>query len=79
MKKIPHSTDEGMDFVIIGVCKGDWKWFGINSWNDLLIHAFTEEQIKSWEELERKQKLNDTVRKMRKFFQKYQRINLKIK
>jgi len=74
MKKLPRSTDKGMDNVIRGVCKGDWKRFGIHSWNDLLIQTFTEEQIKSWEELERKRKFNEAVIKIRKFFQKFQRL-----
>ncbi|MHA1149237.1 MAG: hypothetical protein ACTSR8_13440 [Promethearchaeota archaeon] len=40
--KKPTSRDKGMFVIYNAIGRGEWKDFGINSWNDLLMHTFGE-------------------------------------
>ncbi|MHA1148415.1 MAG: hypothetical protein ACTSR8_09230 [Promethearchaeota archaeon] len=41
-KKIPTSVDKGIPVIYNIIQSGEWNCFGINSWNDLLMHVFDE-------------------------------------
>jgi len=40
--KKPTSTNKGINGILSAIRRGEWKEFGINSWNDLLMHTFGE-------------------------------------
>jgi hypothetical protein len=73
-KKIPLTTDKNMGALVNAVYKGYWKKSGIISWRDLIEHVFSKEQIKEWEEINRKELFDQAIIKLKNFFQKEKRL-----
>jgi len=77
-KKIPNtSTDRSMINIAYTIAKHKyWKEFGINSWKDLLIYTFGEEQLKKWKELEEQQIFDKAISELKKIYEKTNRLPL---
>ncbi len=68
--KIPSQKNKGMGGIVTAIGRGEWKEFGIHSWNDLLKLKFGEINYQPNKYLGKKG-LNTAIKKLRDFKKKY--------
>ncbi|MHA1438983.1 MAG: hypothetical protein ACTSPD_15535 [Promethearchaeota archaeon] len=69
----PTNKDKGIGGIRAALLRGEWRYKGIYSWKDMIIHVFGEAKSR-WEKYTRDDSLKNAVAKLRAFKNKYHRV-----
>lgn len=71
---LPRSNSEGMERYMNVIVRGQWKSYGISSWNEFIVSIFGEDTIKHCKESEIKQKLDKAVSILANIYKNHKRL-----
>jgi len=69
----PNNKDKGIGGIRHAIRRGEWRYKGINSWKDMIIHVFGEAKSR-WEQYTGEEGLRNAVSKLKAFEDKNQRV-----
>jgi len=74
-KSLPKTKQEGMITIRNAIhTNNHWEDFGINSWDDLLVHAFGEEKIKELRDLDEKNLFDKAISELNASYNKKSKL-----